>query len=128
MNIGADDGAIPAKLSDRVRAMVTAGLAKLVRRGEPVGAADPHADGDGDHVAATGADAAVDDQQQADRGDDLGEPQGAGGSDVGRHLETGQLEHDVGDHRADAAADHLGGRVGERVAGRDRAGRAGRPG
>ena len=30
MNIGADDGAIPAKVSDRVRAMVTAGLAKLV--------------------------------------------------------------------------------------------------
>ena len=29
-NIGAEDGAIPAKLSDRVRAMVTAGLAKLV--------------------------------------------------------------------------------------------------
>ena len=30
MNIGADDGAMPAKVSDRVRAMVTAGLAKLV--------------------------------------------------------------------------------------------------
>src|SRR5437879_1070108 len=30
MNIGADDGLMPAKLSDRVRAMVTAGLAKLV--------------------------------------------------------------------------------------------------
>ena len=30
MNIGADDGSMPAKLSDRVRAMVTAGLAKLV--------------------------------------------------------------------------------------------------
>ena len=29
-NIGTDAGAIPAKLSDRVRAMVTAGLAKLV--------------------------------------------------------------------------------------------------
>ncbi len=30
MNIGAEDGLIPAKLSERVRAMVTAGLAKLV--------------------------------------------------------------------------------------------------
>ena len=30
MNIGADDGSIPAKVSDRVRAIVTAGLAKLV--------------------------------------------------------------------------------------------------
>ena len=30
MNIGAEDGAMPAKVSDRVRAMVTAGLAKLV--------------------------------------------------------------------------------------------------
>ena len=30
MNIGADAGAMPAKVSDRVRAMVTAGLAKLV--------------------------------------------------------------------------------------------------
>ena len=30
MNIGADDGLIPAKLSDIVRAIVTAGLAKLV--------------------------------------------------------------------------------------------------
>ncbi len=30
MNIGADDGAIPAKVSDSVRATVTAGLAKLV--------------------------------------------------------------------------------------------------
>ncbi len=30
MNIGADDGLIPAKVSDRVRAIVTAGLAKLV--------------------------------------------------------------------------------------------------
>ena len=30
MNIGAEEGLIPAKLSDRVRAMVTAGLAKLV--------------------------------------------------------------------------------------------------
>jgi hypothetical protein len=30
MNIGADDGAIPAKVSDSVRATVTAGFAKLV--------------------------------------------------------------------------------------------------
>ena len=30
MNIGTDDGAMPAKLSDSVRATVTAGLAKLV--------------------------------------------------------------------------------------------------
>jgi hypothetical protein len=30
MNIGADDGAMPAKVLDSVRAMVTAGLAKLV--------------------------------------------------------------------------------------------------
>ena len=30
MNIGAEDGSMPAKVSDRVRAMVTAGLAKLV--------------------------------------------------------------------------------------------------
>ena len=30
MNIGADDGRIPAKVSDKVRAIVTAGLAKLV--------------------------------------------------------------------------------------------------
>jgi len=30
MNIGAELGAMPAKLSDMVRAMVTAGLAKLV--------------------------------------------------------------------------------------------------
>ena len=30
MNIGADDGAMPAKVSDSVRATVTAGLAKLV--------------------------------------------------------------------------------------------------
>ena len=46
MNIGADDGLMPAKLSDRVRAMVTAGLAKLVDDGEPVGAADPQPDGE----------------------------------------------------------------------------------
>jgi hypothetical protein len=30
MNIGADDGRMPAKVSDSVRAIVTAGLAKLV--------------------------------------------------------------------------------------------------
>jgi hypothetical protein len=30
MNIGVEDGAMPAKLSERVRATVTAGLAKLV--------------------------------------------------------------------------------------------------
>ena len=30
MNIGADDGSMPAKVSDSVRAIVTAGLAKLV--------------------------------------------------------------------------------------------------
>ena len=30
MNIGAEDGAMPAKLSESMRAMVTAGLAKLV--------------------------------------------------------------------------------------------------
>ena len=30
MNIGAEEGAMPAKVSERVRAMVTAGLAKLV--------------------------------------------------------------------------------------------------
>jgi hypothetical protein len=30
MNSGAEAGAIPAKLSDNVRAIVTAGLAKLV--------------------------------------------------------------------------------------------------
>ena len=30
MNIGADDGAMPANESDNVRAMVTAGLAKEV--------------------------------------------------------------------------------------------------
>ena len=30
MNIGTEDGSMPAKVSDRVRAIVTAGLAKLV--------------------------------------------------------------------------------------------------
>ena len=30
MNIGADEGSMPAKVSESVRAMVTAGLAKLV--------------------------------------------------------------------------------------------------
>ena len=30
MNIGAEDGSIPAKESENVRAIVTAGLAKLV--------------------------------------------------------------------------------------------------
>ena len=30
MNIGADDGSMPAKVSVSVRAIVTAGLAKLV--------------------------------------------------------------------------------------------------
>ena len=30
MNIGADDGLMPANVSDNVRATVTAGLAKLV--------------------------------------------------------------------------------------------------
>ena len=30
MNIGADDGLMPAKLSESILAMVTAGLAKLV--------------------------------------------------------------------------------------------------
>jgi hypothetical protein len=30
MNIGADDGLIPVNVSDNVRAIVTAGLAKLV--------------------------------------------------------------------------------------------------
>ena len=30
MNIGAEDGAMPAKVSDRVRAIVTAGFAKPV--------------------------------------------------------------------------------------------------
>jgi hypothetical protein len=30
MNIGADDGSMPVNVSDSVRAIVTAGLAKLV--------------------------------------------------------------------------------------------------
>ena len=89
MNIGADDGLMPAKLSDSVRAIGHGRVGEAGRRREPVGAADPDADGERHGVGAAGADAAVDDEQQPDGGDDLGEPQRARGAALVDHSTAG---------------------------------------
>ena len=52
-------------------------------------------------------------------GDHLGEPQGAGRAVGVGDVDRRQLEHQVGDDRAEAAADDLGGDVGGGVAGGD---------
>ena len=54
------------------------GVGEAGRGGEEVGAADPHADGEGDDVGSAAADAAVDDEQQTGCGHHLGQPQRAG--------------------------------------------------
>ena len=50
-------------------------------------------------------------------GDDLGQPQRARRSGLGRHVDAGELEHEVGDDGAEAAADDLGDDVEAGVAG-----------
>lgn len=111
MNIGADDGLIPAKVFDRVRAIVTGWIGEAGRRREPVGTTDPNADGERHRLVAAGADTPMDHQEQSNGRDHLGEPESAGGSGMRGCLDGGQREHEVGDHRADATADRLGERV-----------------
>ena len=64
MNTGAEDGAMPANVSENMRPTVIAGLAKLVERREPVRGADVGADGGRRDVAAAGPGEGEDDQEQ----------------------------------------------------------------
>ena len=70
---GASPGAIPAKVSLKLRAMVTAGLAKDVEIREPIGRADieAHRRGDGFRLEPQTAQYGGD---QAERGNELAEP------------------------------------------------------
>src|SRR6266480_2044518 len=51
------------------------GIGEARRRREPVGAADPDPHRERDDIGATGTHAAVNDEQQSDGGDDLGQPE-----------------------------------------------------
>ena len=63
----------------------------------------------------------MDDQQQPDGGDHLGQPQRAGGPGRRGPLDGREVEHQVGEDRAEAAADDLGDDVEAGVAAADRA-------
>ena len=45
--------------------------------------------------------------QQPERGDDLAQPEPTRRPGVRRDVDRGEIEHEVGDHRADARADDL---------------------
>ena len=90
---GTEAGAIPAKVSVNARPMVTAGLAKTGRGGEPVRGADVRADRGGRDGGPAGAGQGEDEQDQAGGGDDLTEPQMTGGPVLGREVHGGQVEH-----------------------------------
>ena len=121
MNAGADDGRMPAKVSESVLAMVTAGLAKLVELVNHVGAADPGGDGERDHGCST---AWTQPWMTSNR------PTVATTSDsqarvmtaCGWRLDRRELEHHVRrGSGSGAGAGDLGGDVEAGVTGRDRA-------
>src|SRR5437763_5927223 len=85
------------------------GVGKARRRREPVGAADPDPDRERDDTGATAAHTAVNDEQQSDGGDDLGQPERGRRACLRRELDGGQLEHEVRRHGAEATAGDLGG-------------------
>ena len=86
-NIGTDAGAMPAKVSDSVRATSIIGLAKLVDERPPVGRGDVGADRERRQRGAAGADQREDQHDQAEGGQGLGQPQAAGRA-VGRGRST----------------------------------------
>ncbi len=67
MNAGTDAGAMPANVSENVRPMLIAGLAKLVELVKPVGGADVRADGRRGGTARFDTRQREDDEQQAER-------------------------------------------------------------
>ena len=66
---------MPAKVSEKTRPTVTAGLANDVRGGEPVRGADVRADSGGREQPAAGAGQSEDQHDQPGGGDDLTQPQ-----------------------------------------------------
>lgn len=107
---------MPAKVSVNARPMVTAGLAKLVELVNQY-AAPMYA------PPAAGAGQGEDEQDQPGGGDDLAEPQVAGGPVFAGEVDGGQGEHEVGQDRPGDGPDGLRGRTsGEVPAGEPGAG------
>jgi len=98
---------MPAKVSDKARASVTAGLAN---RREPVGGGDVEADGIGDR-ARRRSEAAEDRQQQTEGGDRLRQELAGAAAQRRRQLPERQLEHQMRDPDAEHGAGDLRRRV-----------------
>src|ERR1019366_10110113 len=111
MNAGTEDGAMPAKVSENIRPMVMAGLAKLVEDVKKY-AAPIRADRGRGGPGTAGAGQREDDQDQAEGGDHLGqEMRGRGpvlGGDADRVLGEHQVRRDRGG-RAGAGVQGPGG-------------------
>ena len=97
------------------------GVGEAGGAGEPVRRGDVAADGVGDGLESAGADAAEDDDDQPRGGDDLGQQRAGRGAVVIRQGDGVELEHQVGEHAADHAADDLGSDRERRLAGGDQA-------
>ena len=79
-NAGTDDGSMPAKESVNARPIVTAGLANEVDEVNQYAAPDVGADRRRSDRCAAGSGEREDQQDQAGGGDDLAQPQVAGGA------------------------------------------------
>ena len=109
-----DAGAIPAKVSENMRPMVIAGLAKLRRAGEQVGGADVGADRGRRASRARPVRAQGEDHEhQPERRDDLGEQVRAGSrGGASDDADRGQREHTLASTAPRDAAGDLGRHVG----------------
>ena len=123
-NAGADDGSIPANVSDNVLAAVTRRVGEARRRCEEVRAADVRADRERRGGRAARSDDAEHDEQQAEGCDDFREPEAASGSLLRRQLDHRLGEHEVAEDGAGRTASDLRGDVRGGVACRQPADRA----
>jgi hypothetical protein len=104
---------MPAKVSENVRPIVIAGLAKLVgAAGEEVGRADVRADGRWGVSGAAGTSEREDDQNQSSRRHDLGDKMRPGHAMLPAERDGLATKHDVRQHGAGDATSDLGRQIG----------------
>jgi len=115
MNIGTELGAMPAKVSENIRATVTAGLAKLVELVNQYAAVMYPATANATLFVRPVRRLPKNHRHQAEGGDDFTEPQAATGAVGGGDADRVEVEHEVGQHRTQEPASELGGDERSRV-------------
>ena len=101
MKPGAEPGAIPAKVSEKIRPTVTAGLANDVLLVNQYAAPMYAPTAAAESAGSAGAGQGEDQRDQPGGGDDLADEMARGDAVFGGDLEHAPVEHDVGQHRAD---------------------------